>query len=452
MSNTSSTLEGFHANLRLISNPFVNVAEESHGTSMAGLIASRPNNSMCSVGVAFDVNLGAIRLLTAARNEGISDEQEAKALSFARQKIDIYVLGYGSTELGEKSLRELAKKAVQDGTRLGRGGKGNIFLAPGGNSGISQKSCSIDQLINSMNTIAINAMGKSGAKPFYAEECAAIMASAFSAGRYPDPWMVTASVNNSCTTSFSGTSSSVAVAGGVLALALQANPDLTWRDIQHLIVRTARSDMGRGGRPEEAKWITNAAGHRFSTAFGFGLLDASALVQKASSWSPVGDQEGCVVATSSNVVVVDAGNSASISFDGKKCAIVSVEHVLLVVNMTAYRRGDIMAALTSPSNSTVTILTTSRYDISWEGFQEQALLSLATWGEDPRGHWILDLQNKGTRRSFTLLGARLEIYGTSSSIASRVSLESETRETRENLANHENVAISHSFFDAIFEM
>lgn len=284
---------------------------------MAGLIASRPNNSMCSAGVAFDVNLGSIRLLSTAKNDDISDEQEAKALSFARHKIDIYVLGYGSTELGEKSLRQLAKKAVQDGTRLGRGGKGNIFLAPGGNSGISQKSCSIDQLINSMNTIAINAIGKSGAKPFYAEECAGVMASAFSAGRYPDPWMVTASVNNSCTTSFSGTSSSVAIAGGVLALALQANPDLTWRDIQHLIVRTARSDIGR---PEEAKWITNAAGHRFSTAFGFGLLDASAMVQKASSWSPVGDQEGCDVAASlsSDVVVVAAGTTASISFDSSR--------------------------------------------------------------------------------------------------------------------------------------
>ena len=49
----------------------------------------------------------------------------------------------------------------------------------------------------------------------------AIMASAYSMGQYPDPHMVTTSVNNSCTTSFSGTSSSVSVAGGVLALALQ---------------------------------------------------------------------------------------------------------------------------------------------------------------------------------------------------------------------------------------
>ena len=31
---------------------------KSHGTSMAGLVASAANNSVCSVGVAYDVNLG----------------------------------------------------------------------------------------------------------------------------------------------------------------------------------------------------------------------------------------------------------------------------------------------------------------------------------------------------------------------------------------------------------
>lgn len=132
-------------------NPFVNTEESSHGTSMAGLIASRPNNSMCSAGVAYDVNLGHIRILSGSKF--VDDQVEAKALSFAREDIDIYVLGYGSIQLGERNLRTRAKKAVQDGTSEGRGGKGNIFLAPGGNSGISQKSCSLDEIVNSIYTI-----------------------------------------------------------------------------------------------------------------------------------------------------------------------------------------------------------------------------------------------------------------------------------------------------------
>ena len=101
------------------------------------------------------------------------------------------------------------------------------------------------------------------------------------------------------------------------------------------------------------------------------------------------------------------------------CVIRGAEHVALVVNMTAYRRGDIVAKLTSPSNTTVSILEGSRFDISWDGFENQSILSLATWGENPTGEWRLDMFHRSENldsnsRPFTLSGARLEIYGTTS--------------------------------------
>ena len=37
-----------------------------------------------------------------------------------------------------------------------------------------------------------------------------------------------------------GTSGSCAIASGIVALTLEANPKLTWRDIQHITVRAAR--------------------------------------------------------------------------------------------------------------------------------------------------------------------------------------------------------------------
>ena len=39
-----------------------------------------------------------------------------------------------------------------------------------------------------------------------------------------------------------GTSGSAGIGSGIIALALEANPNLSWRDVQHLIVRTARYD------------------------------------------------------------------------------------------------------------------------------------------------------------------------------------------------------------------
>lgn len=43
-----------------------------------------------------------------------------------------------------------------------------------------------------------------------------------------------------CTSSHTGTSASAPIAAGICALALQANPGLSWRDMQHL-VRTKKS-------------------------------------------------------------------------------------------------------------------------------------------------------------------------------------------------------------------
>ncbi len=38
-----------------------------------------------------------------------------------------------------------------------------------------------------------------------------------------------------CTSSHTGTSASAPIAAGICALALQANPGLSWRDMQHLV-------------------------------------------------------------------------------------------------------------------------------------------------------------------------------------------------------------------------
>jgi len=42
--------------------------------------------------------------------------------------------------------------------------------------------------------------------------------------------------SNGCTHEHSGTSAAAPLAAGVIALVLSANPCLTWRDVQHLIV------------------------------------------------------------------------------------------------------------------------------------------------------------------------------------------------------------------------
>lgn len=72
---------------------------------------------------------------------------------------------------------------------------------------------------------------------------------------------------------FQGTSASAPMAAGIIALALEANRNLTWRDVQHLIVETAKPKYLNA-----LDWKTNGVGKRVSHAFGFGMMDAAQFV------------------------------------------------------------------------------------------------------------------------------------------------------------------------------
>ena len=85
-----------------------------------------------------------------------------------------------------------------------------------------------------------------------------------------------------------GTSASSPMAAGIIALVLEAAPSLTWRDVQHIIVRTAKRANLKGD-----DWRGNGAGYNVSHAFGFGLMDAGKMVRLAREWQTVGEQHQC---------------------------------------------------------------------------------------------------------------------------------------------------------------
>jgi subtilisin family serine protease len=101
------------------------------------------------------------------------------------------------------------------------------------------------------------------------------------------------SENSSCnyTSTFGGTSSAAPTVAGVVALMLEANPALTWRDVKHIIATTADqvgSDSDytyilRGIKQYE--WETNSAGYKFHNRFGFGKIDAAEAVTTAASYT-----------------------------------------------------------------------------------------------------------------------------------------------------------------------
>jgi len=91
-----------------------------------------------------------------------------------------------------------------------------------------------------------------------------------------------------------GTSAAGPMVAGVVALMLQANPRLSYRDAKYILATTARQiDAGQAevrdanGTVIAPGWIANAAGRRFSNWYGFGLVDATAAVTVASGFKPL---------------------------------------------------------------------------------------------------------------------------------------------------------------------
>lgn len=76
---------------------------------------------------------------------------------------------------------------------------------------------------------------------------------------------------------------------GICALALEANPSLTWRDMQFLVVLTSRSSP----LEKENGWVTNGVKRKVSHKFGYGLMDAASLVNLAEKWTTVPPQHIC---------------------------------------------------------------------------------------------------------------------------------------------------------------
>lgn len=76
-------------------------------------------------------------------------------------------------------------------------------------------------------------------------------------------------------------------------LALHPSPDLTWRDLQHLVVWTSEFDP----LANNPGWKRNGAGLMVNSRFGFGLLNAKALVDLADPkvWKHVPEKKQCIV-------------------------------------------------------------------------------------------------------------------------------------------------------------
>lgn len=390
------------------------IDSNKHGTRCAGEIAMVANNFKCGVGVAFNSKIGGIRMLDGL----LTDIGEGLSLTFNINHIDIFSSSWGPTDDGEKvdAPGRIASEALEKGITKGRKGKGVIYIWAAGNGGMWADNCNCDGYVSSIYTISIGSANQYGQRTYYSETCASTIASTYSSGNNNQEQKIsTTHLRNECTTEHSGTSASAPLAAGIVALVLEANPNMTWRDVQHLIIWTAEV------LPliDNKGWKINSAGLMYNSVFGFGLMNAEAMVKSALSWENVPQKTVCNVITYTKLPLpLTSNKSIEIFFrtDGCKNTTNEVnylEHVQVIVSVDYTLRGALDIYLISPTGTETVLLTRRPKDTSKEGFKNWKFLSLHLWGENPNGVWKLVIRDKSSRNCSGLVRiANLVLHGT----------------------------------------
>ncbi|KAA3680673.1 uncharacterized protein DEA37_0012853 [Paragonimus westermani] len=392
--------------------PNLLASDNKHGTRCAGEIAAVGNNSVCMVGIAHNARIGGIRMLDGF----ISDRLELETLTFRNDYIDIYSGSWGPEDTGRlyEGPGALAQSAFQKAVALGRNGFGNIFVWASGNGGTQGDSCACDGYASCPYTLSVNGVGEHNSRPWYLEQCSSTLVTTYSSGSLSEKMIMTLDPNHQCTSKHTGTSASAPMAAGIIALLLEANPRLSWRDVQYLTLLTANP------RPfVDGNFTTNAVGRAYSQLYGYGLMDAGKLVRLGELWrglpehhlctSRVGDVKVKLVGSFNHTFALNFSGCLplpredGISYAAYRQNLTEVghpvrylEHVQLYADIAYQRRGLLQITLVSPSG-TETVLQPPRVNDEHSGnigLLRWPLTTVQLWGESPLGIWHVRLDNR----------------------------------------------------------
>ncbi len=387
---------------------------DAHGTSVAGIAAASGNNNIGVSGAAPNADIAGLRLVGA----GMTDLKESQTLSYKSQDIDIYNNSWGPFDDGTLGpAGPLTLAALENGVNSGRDGLGNIYLWAAGNGLGANDNVNYDGYANSRYTIAISAIDHNGEQSGYSEPGAPIIVAAHSSG--DGVGTVTTDLlgsqgyngitgNRDYTNDFGGTSSATPLAAGVVALMLDANSNLSWRDVQHILVDTASQNDSSDG-----DWVTNGAGHLVNHKYGFGAIDASAAVSTALSWTNVDSEE----TTSGQATVgqtIPDNNATGISSTISITDDLTIEWVEVVFDADHTYRGDLEVTLTSP-DGTESILAETHGD-SGNNYNNWVFSSARHWDESSLGDWTLTVADQAGQDVGTWNNWQLNVYGTGTTV------------------------------------
>lgn len=402
-------------------DPYPIGSGDGHGTAVAGIIGAVANNGIGGVGVAPGVGLTGVNFLGDIQFQGA--DLYFASLRWAAN-FDIMNNSWGRTPVYGASQSLLSgpdaatHAAFGDVVDTGRGGLGTIIIQSAGNDAMNANGSGVTA---TRFTATIAATDTAGNAASYSNFGANILITAPGTTYTTDMTGSAGYTGGDYTSNFTGTSASAPVVSGVVALMLEANDGLGWRDVQSILAMSAaQTGSAFGGGPignEVGSWFENGAGNwngggmTFHYSYGFGMLDAFTAVRFAEVWSLLHGAPR----TSQNEVAVTASNNTSRSisdFSTTNSAVqvnrnIQIENIEVTIDITHSWSADLTIYLVAPDGTQIALMAEEGGStLMDDGFQWRfgvtaalGMMSAGTWQlrivDDARG-------DTGTLHSFSL--------------------------------------------------
>lgn len=403
--------------------------DDAHGTAVMGIAVASAGNSLGGRGVAPQARFLAF--------DGLSRGQIAQSLrSAVSLGADVINNSWGTLDPanGQRPSYRPAdptwRQALDEALASGRQGKGAVVVFAAGNGG-PQDDSNRDGYANHPGVLAVAAVDARGRPPAYAEPGSNVLVSApsgpllstgdGSSGIWTTDIAGARGLSGGTSASTAdyvafpaGTSASAPMVSGVVALMLQANQALSWRDVRWLLAKTARpADLGTlqvQASPMNA--------HGFHPLVGFGRVHAGDAVAAAATFSGLPGERRC----DSGLLSVDEpiGDAPAppvqAAHQFADCGIRVVESVQVTVYAEHAYAADLHVELASPFNN-VSMLGRSHFcsadvqgpcgDLS----RGWTFHSVAHMGEAATGPWRLQIQDRQPGDAGRWLAWRLVLTG-----------------------------------------
>jgi len=400
-----------------------------HGSACAGIIAARGLNSK---GVRGGTPLAKISGSNWLEYQSLSNLSDIWLVpDMSDMNITLSNNSWGSKKGNYDYDTIVSYDALLDKGAELRNGKGRVYLFAAGNDRMEDRDANLDGPASHRYSITVAALDYNNSYAPYSSPGANIWLSGYAGSWYNQtPTIATTLLtgkskvygasgwneysaptfeddsSRSYTYGFNGTSAATPTVSSVLALVLEACPELTQRELKYLSATTAKKID-----TTNSSWVTNKAGYKYSRDYGFGLVNPSEIIEECKGKSGILGAEQNLSITKGDVNISIPPNSTHTEeFSADKD--MKIEYIYVWHDLDTTQTGSRYAemSLISPSGTTMPIMVNlDDPDVDFTGGMRFGVAGFLD--ESSSGVWKLLITNSDPYSSMSVDNFRFEIFG-----------------------------------------